>query len=107
MQDTWHFMIQSFNIFDVLTVQINIRIIYLLQEFSWKLIFDVLAYDVAIHAMTITDREQMEAKVSSHVRLNDVAVLVLFIWISWLVTNTSRKSEFCDTIESLSSNFHF
>mgnify|MGYP006999480088 CR=1 FL=1 len=57
--------------------------------------------------MTIAHSEEVKAKLSHHVWLEDIRVLILFVWIAWLESNTSRKSELCDTIKSLARLFYF
>ena len=56
--------------------------------------------------MTIANSKEVETKMTSHIWLNDVWILVLFVRITWLMTNTCCESKFCNTVEPWCSLSH-
>ena len=64
------------------------------------MLFDIGAYVVTVHAVAITDREEVQAQLAQHVGHEHVGVLVWLIWIAGLVADGCGEGELGDAIEA-------
>ena len=60
---------------------------------------------MAIKPVSITDAEEMQSELLQHVWNEDILVLVLLVWVSWLVAYTCCEGEFGNAVEPLCCHF--
>lgn len=48
----------------------------------------------------------MQTQMIIHIRLYNIGILVLFVWIPWLIPNTRRKSKLSYTVKPRRSLLH-
>lgn len=53
--------------------------------------------------MAITNAEHVKSQIVLHIRLDNITILILLIWISWLMAHTCCKSKLGDAVKSFSS----
>lgn len=59
----------------------------MLLEPLWQVLLDVVAHMVPVGAMPVADGEEVQTQLAYHVWHKDVAILVHFLWIIWVVSN--------------------
>lgn len=78
----------------------------LLLHVHGQALFDVGGHVMAVGAVTITHREEMQAQLLEHVRHEYVRVLILLVWVARLVTDGRGESEFGNAVEALCRRLH-
>ena len=62
---------------------------------------------MSIHSMAVAYCEEMESQLSKHVWHQNIRVLILFVRVPRLMSNTCCKGELGDAVEALGCDFHF
>ena len=66
--------------------------------------FYIIWYFVTIETMSITDTEQMETLMATHIWSQSVSILINFVRIAWLVATRGCESKLSDWVEPLSTD---
>lgn len=76
------------------------------QSLTWQFLFHILANVVSIYAVAVAYREEVEAELVQHVGHQDVAVLVLLVWVAGLVTYRCCVGELRDAVETFTGSLY-